>query len=241
MLDEPNLYSRNLKLISILFIMHWVLDLHLIENQINLASINFKIGNPYALSYASYILLMYFAWRFYLNSKNRISFGFYGIIDGHSLLSENDFFNKKFHFDANSEYVEKCKKDIEDRRRSFMGSRGIHLDDDKHNNSRHSINLNKIEAIKKNFLFCKIRITYRSIYHGGMLGGFPDVSYSIDYSWNKLKLFRVSKLLHFLLNTEDTPDFLLPWLLFAFAAFTIFLDKSGIGFSCVVSWIRHLW
>ena len=72
MFNEPNLHSRNLKLISMLFISYWLLGLTPADEKIRLLVINYEISNPCALKWISYALLIYFAWRFNISSRRRV-------------------------------------------------------------------------------------------------------------------------------------------------------------------------
>lgn len=69
-INEPNHYARNLKFVSTLFILYWVLGLEPTSDEIRLAFVNYKITNVDMLGYVAHTLLLYVLWGFLLNKKS---------------------------------------------------------------------------------------------------------------------------------------------------------------------------
>jgi len=73
MIDEAKPHTRNLKLISISFILYWILELEPVTETLQLPLLNYKVTNPEPLPWLAWLSLAYFFWRFWLTVSNYIS------------------------------------------------------------------------------------------------------------------------------------------------------------------------
>lgn len=112
MYSEPNLHSRNLKLVSLFFILYWVLGLKPLDDTIRLLVINYEISNPSALQWVSYTILIYFAWRFYLNSRRRIRVGYRKSVSIHNFPNKESRLYKKLVSLAKAHYIQNKKQSL---------------------------------------------------------------------------------------------------------------------------------
>lgn len=67
--NEVNVHSRNLKTISVIYILFWVLNLEKLDGNVNLYYSNFKVWNPELYPYIAFTLLGYFIYRYYLSYR----------------------------------------------------------------------------------------------------------------------------------------------------------------------------
>lgn len=78
-IDDTNVYQRNLKMVSGAFIAYWLLGLEVTTNphfgtaSMNLMFVHFTINNPFALRLIAWSLLIYTAWRYFVNKEDRFS------------------------------------------------------------------------------------------------------------------------------------------------------------------------
>jgi len=73
MIEASNPHARNLKVISIAYILHWWLELGPSESgELNLTFISYQIHNTAPLPLISFLFLLYFFWRFYLTLNGEL-------------------------------------------------------------------------------------------------------------------------------------------------------------------------
>lgn len=65
-MEDSKPHTRNLKLISVAFILYWLLELEPAKDEIHLNIISYKISNPDPLTVLAWLALVYFLWRFFL-------------------------------------------------------------------------------------------------------------------------------------------------------------------------------
>lgn len=208
--SEPNLHSRNLKFISILFILYWALGLQPIDHTIRLMFMNYEIKNPELLPIFSHTFLFYFAWRFYLNAKKRVLYGYRETFAIHSFNNFESSLYKKLHKIAKNNYIINYKEEAENFRFEKAKQKGIELSD-----QEYSLYLRELKHEND-----KIRLVYQVDYPDRQIAEYNNRQYQIPFKWFHLIPLKTHKLFVFLLSKEDTPDYLLPWCLFLFALAT---------------------
>lgn len=214
MLEEINVYSRNLKFVSLAFIAYWVLQLKPKDGVIHLPLNDFEIMNPQYLPYFSYGILLYCAVRFYQSSINELTERYHNI-NGHVNYKNN----KKtimykwlcgfcdLSIKNNSSYREQIESKIEE---------------EVIRNNLEPINYNDYQLELEN-AYCytkhkKIRI--RCILH--FTNSQIKHAYECDLTPNDGTLYKVLMLkqsLLFSLNSDGFSDYVLPWVLFISAVF----------------------
>jgi len=95
MIESTNPHARNLKVISIAYILHWWLELGPSKSgELNLTFISYTINNAAPLPFISFLLLIYFSWRFYLTLDGSLTRSF--ITGLETDLSKNVKINDEF-------------------------------------------------------------------------------------------------------------------------------------------------
>lgn len=219
MYSEPNHHSRNLKLISLMFVLYWLLALSPADDSIRLSIINYKIQNPSALFWAAHAALIYFAWRFYLSSKNRIRHGFRQSVAMGSFSDQNSSFYKSLAKKAQDNYIAQHMEAFQKEREEYAL-------------------MHKIESYKKEYLSItplgigyegdQLTLEYQVQYDRGEHGNLSFRNYQIYYGRYRWLWFKLGKLIRFVLGKEDSPDYVIPWILFACAITTTVLNYFGI-------------
>ena len=216
--NEPNLHSRNLKLTSMMFILYWVLGLKPIDDSIRLMFVSYEITNPVALAWVSHIILVYFAWRFYLNSRRRIRFGYISSFDTQS-FNKKSLIYKKLNKQSEADYRKNHKEQFETDRIQSAETQQI---------KDFSNLIYNILPISLKYESGIVNLTYQVHYDGGRVYGFEFKNYTIRYKWYNWLLYKLIKVIAFVFKKEESPDFLLPWLMFSMAVASSILRRYGI-------------
>lgn len=224
MYSEPNLHSRNLKLVSLFFILYWVLGLKPMDESIRLLVINYEISNPSALQWVSYSILFYFAWRFYLNSRRRIRTGYRKSVSIHNFPNKESRFYKKLVSLADEHYVKNKKSEFEETRQSKFDYNPV----EGFNNELYRIHVSKFSYESE-----KLTLTYQVQYSGTRLAGNDFTNGVIKFSSIEWLFFKFIGFFKFSIKQEDAPDYLLPWVLFTLALVCGVLTKLGISVNCI--------
>lgn len=220
MYTEPNLHSRNLKFVSLMFILYWVLGLKAVDGSIRLLVINYEISNPSALTWVAHLLLLYFAWRFYLNSRRQIRSGFHKSFGYHQFSNKkNSYMYKSLRDKATKNYIENYKSQFEKEREDLADKKSIVG----FNNSNFSAN-----PIKFNYERNKLTLSYQVQYEGEKLPGNDFKNFEIVYGWRDWVWLKLWKFLCFIVGKEEAPDYLLPWILFFLALACSLMLRLGI-------------
>ncbi|WP_439510311.1 hypothetical protein [Marinimicrobium koreense] len=219
MFNEPNLHSRNLKLISMLFISYWLLGLTPADETIRFLVINYEISNPSALKWISYALLMYFAWRFYISSKRRVRLGYRKSFNFNNIDRSGRLF-RKLKEDAERNYSEQHKDQFENWRTEQAGKHDIK----DFENKEYYINPNKLVYDKNS-----VTMHYHVKYKGGRIPGNDFKSGTVVYPWYRWPFLKVVRFIKFIFSTEDAPDFFVPWVLFSLALATSILSHYEVS------------
>lgn len=219
MYSEPNHHSRNLKLISLMFVLYWLLALSPADDSIRLSIMNYKIQNSSALFWVAHTVLIYFAWRFHLNSKNRIRHGFRNSAAIGNFSNQNSSIYNSLKKKAEGDYIEQHMKAFQQERENYA---------QKH----------KIESYNKEYLSVnplgfgyegdQLRLEYQIQYDRGQHGDLYFRNYKIFYGRYRWLWFKLGRLVKFILGKEDSPDYVIPWILFMCAITTSTLSHFGI-------------
>lgn len=228
MYNEPNLHSRNLKLISLMFILYWLLGLEPVDNSIRLHVINFQITNSEVLPWVSHGLLFYFAWRFYLNSRKRVRTGYMRKFGSQIMTNKDSIFYRKLKSICLKNFLANHQSQYEIELENIVGKESI--------DSVKTAGF-KIYPSKFSYENYKLVLVYSVHYESDLLKR-KIKTLSISYNWYSWPLVKLWRFLAFVTNTEDAPDFLLPWLLFFVAIITSVLNTVGVsactlGYQCV--------
>jgi hypothetical protein len=218
MYSEPNLHSRNLKLVSLFFILYWLLGLKPIDDSIRLLVINYEISNPSALQWVSYAILFYFAWRFYLSSRRRIRVGYRESISINNFPNKESRLYKKLVSLAEGHYVENKKSEFEETRQSKFEDNPV----EGFNNDEY-----RVQVTKFSYESNQLTLTYQSQYSGTRLPGNDFFNGQIRSRSMDWLLFKFIGFCKFSLKQEDAADYLLPWVLFTLAIMCCVLIKFG--------------
>jgi hypothetical protein len=71
--------------------------------------------------------------------------------------------------------------------------------------------------------------SYQAYYRDDCVRNRGSTNFYIRYPWHSWKALKTWSFFTFLLNTEDAPDFLLPWILFLLAVISSILTKLGVS------------
>lgn len=204
-----------------MFILYWTLELKPVDNSIRLLFMNYEIQNPTALIWASHIILIYFAWRFHLNSRRRIRSGYMAGFDTQPLNTKSKLY-KKLKIQAETNYNENYKLKFEEERNQSAEKQHI---------SDFSNLTYRINPISLKYESGNLTLTYQVQYDGARVFGCEFNNYTIRYKWFNFLLYKILKIISFTLKKEESPDFLLPWLMFFMAITTSILRHYGIDIS----------
>lgn len=205
MYTEPNHHSRNLKLMSLMFILYWLLALTPTDDSIRLSLINYKIQNPSALFWIAHAVLFYFAWRFYLSSKKRIQHGFRASVIVGSVSNQDSKFYKALRGSAEKDYLLKHKKSFDQEREKYATEQKIESYKKEHTS---------VTPINLIYEGDQLGLEYQVQYERDLQGGEYFKNYRIFYAGHQWLWFRFVKTVKFILGKEDSPDYLMPWVLF---------------------------
>jgi len=204
-----------------LFIVYWLLELKPEHENIRLLFINYKINNPEPLIWLSHLILFYFAWRFFLNTRNRVKSGYQKTLTS-SLRNRNGWFYKLLVDRATSHYKNNFKFGFQQERSKEAKKREIK-----------NINNNDFRVSPINFQHKSgaLSLEYQSVYNEPRIPGYDFKNYTITYKGYQWLWYKFWKLIVFLSNKEDAPDYLIPWLLFILALVSSTLNWFGINAS----------
>lgn len=219
MYSEPNHHSRNLKLISLMFILYWVLALSPADDSIRLSIINYKIQNPPALFWAAHAVLIYFAWRFYLSSKNKIRHGFRQSVVIGSFSDQNSSLYKSLKKKAEDDYIAHHRDAFQKEREEYAL---------KHNIESYNKECLSVTPIIFGYEGDQLRIEYQAQYDRGEHVDLYFKNYKAFYGRHRWLWFKLGKLVRFILGKEDSPDYVIPWILFICAITTSVFNYFGI-------------
>lgn len=233
-MTEDNHHSRNFKMISFFFILYWLLDLTPTgDNKITLQFISYEIHNTSVLPFVSWLLLAYFAFRFWVSSKTQLSFE----LKKHSEKHINNRLNKlfenknlktynKIHYRAKKKYEEEYEEKFKSK-----------IDGVAKNLNINTYHLSYIIIINNNFHtpFSKRELSCLAEYPQPVASNVAKRPFSIPLKPHELPFTQVIAFLHFLFTTESSPDYFLPWLLFLLAIISAFFIHFGIEPSSIFS------
>ncbi|MCE0915641.1 hypothetical protein [Pseudomonas sp. NMI760_13] len=219
MYSEPNHHSRNLKLISLMFVLYWLLALSPADDSIRLSIINYKVQNPKALLWAAHAALVYFAWRFYLSSKNRIRHGFINHLAIGNFSNQTSSIFKTLKKKAEADYVVHHREAFQQERENYAQKHQIE-----------SYNRECLSVIPLGFGYegNQLRLEYQVQYDRGQHGDLYFRNYKIFYEQYRWLRFKSWRLVRFILEKEDGPDYVIPWVLFILAVTTSALSHFDI-------------
>lgn len=221
MYSEPNLHSRNLKLISLLFVFYWILGLHPVDDTIRLIAVNYKIDNPQALAWLASTLLFYFAWRFHLNSKHKIMAGFRSKASIHQIQDRESRLFVKLKKICDADYQLNQKDKYEKERAALAAQKNL----ENFNNQKYHLNPYEFKYEQK-----LLQVTYQVSYEGERLEDNNFRNYVIRFKWYQFIVFKVIKFTSFIFQSEDSPDYLIPWLLFFLAVISCVFIQCDFTF-----------
>jgi len=197
----------------------WLPALGPANYSIRILKINYKNQNPSALFWTTQGVFIYFAWRFYLSSKNRIRHGFRNSVAIGNFSNQNSSTYKSLKKKAEADYIEKHMKAFQQEREDYA---------QKH----------KIESYNKEYLSVtplgfgyegdQLRLEYQIQYDRGQHGDLYFRNYKIFYEQYRWLWFKLGGLVKFILGKEDSPDYVIPWILFMCAVTTSTLSYFGI-------------
>lgn len=231
MTDSSN-HSRNLKTISIFFILYWLLDLTPSgDDQIRLQFISYEIHNSSPLTTVSWVLLAYFGWRFYLSSKSNFS---EKVIKPIKKIQSDKILYTFANNRTLKERIKKRASDIyrkryakkEGERRNRNQSRGV-------NNPSHQYDIevfNNVEGTLPNKIQC---IAKYSLNH---LPGLEDKRFSIPlHIVKELPFIKTRACFLFIRTSEDSLEYLLPYFLLSLAVICAILIQFDISPNDIIS------
>jgi|GEM_PF-4549404 len=219
MYSEPNHHSRNLKLISLMFILYWVLALSPADDAIRLSIINYKVQNPSALFWVAHAALIYFAWRFYLSSKRRVRNGFINSLAVGQFTKQGSWLYKSLKKKAVDDYVANHMESFHKEREEYALKRNV----ESYSNEDFVIHL-----ISFKYEGDRLSLEYQAAYDREVIPEAYFKNYRIYYGRFSWLWFRFVGLVRFVMGKEDSPDYVVPWVLFVFAVVTSALNCLGV-------------
>lgn len=208
MVSEPNHYSRNLKVVSIFFILYWLLGLAPADDSIRFVAINYVISNPEGLQFVSYVFLAYFGWRFHVNSRGLMMEGYRSSV---SLSSSANVGTRRF------KAVRAAA--ISDFRTSPYVPIG--------KQSRGNYDVQPMLMVYNG---SELTVEYQALH--------PDlrpenthqrISRRFHFTSYHARWIEAVAFLKFVVSKDEAADYFLPWLLCCFAIISCFLMQAGIG------------
>ncbi|WP_085717645.1 hypothetical protein [Pseudomonas sp. B28(2017)] len=226
MYSEPNHHSRNLKLISLMFVLYWVLALNPADDSIRLSIINYKIQNPSALFWVAHAVLIYFAWRFYLSSKNKIRHGFRNSVAIGLHSNQDSSIYKSLKKKAKDDYIAKHMEEFQKEREKNALKYKIE-----------SYNKECLSVSPINFMYEgeKLTLEYQAQYERGFGEDVYFKNYKVSYERRQWLWFKLVRLVRFILGKEDSPDYVIPWVLFLLAVTTSVFSYFGVTILNILS------
>lgn len=231
-INEPNHYARNLKFVSTLFILYWVLGLEPTSDEIRLAFINYKITNVNMLGWIAHIILFYVLWAFLVSNKHDFSRDF-KIHFSNKWTNKNIKINKIKHLNkANNDYIANWKesyeakylKKVEQNSDGGIGPYRIELI-----SFASGLNNNKPVTTKP---YIRYIVSYPSMSKGGhseRLRGFVNIS---KLSWHYLMFTILIPFYYFKFSLTNShfQDTVLPLIMFVLALLSSLLNLQSIQF-----------
>ncbi len=213
---ETNVYSRNLKVISILFIVYWFVGAHPKDHEIVLGTVRVVVEHPERLRYVAWALLGYFAWRFFINSKNKIKESYSHHLRNTILFKYEKFWNNKIMKSAENDFLNKGGFD-----EFKSANRGAFFEKLNPKDCR----LNLPSFINSN---TPSKLTYKyNVVIPREVSGVPKTVHGVERTFKFNLFWKSSMHIHifskWLISSEDSADFFIPWALFALAVLSILM------------------
>ncbi|XKE45709.1 hypothetical protein LG302_00790 [Halomonas organivorans] len=204
---------------SLLFVLYWLLGLDLIGGELRLFFANYKVTNEGALVWVVHVSLIYFAWRFYLDSKGKLAYAYRNAfgLSGSALKSTRLLGRLKRHAEQN--YIESKKEGFERKRSEEAAKRRV-ADFD---NQSFDITFSKFGYSGK-----KVVLHYQVRYKGDAVQSNDFCNGQVEYSWKDWPFLRVWCFIKFFVSKEEAADYLVPWLLFFLAMLCSVMANVGI-------------
>jgi hypothetical protein len=218
---DINLHARNLKLISIAFILYWLLGLEQTGDAIRLGILPYKITNPEWLPYLAHLLFFYFIWRYWLNTKSRVAIYLYmrnlQVFDQNSLNSFGitDAEYRKFQKTAQALYK---KRNVNEESDAIA----------------HNLILADKRTAKINFSFDPPKLRDPNNPLSGQVGD------TLDLFWFDLFRFRFKLILSRLWSRESEQDRIITWLLALIGLFFSIINNCGKIFEKISKCLEYI-
>lgn len=212
---ETNVYSRNLKVISVFFIIYWLLGLHPQENILSLGPVRFTVENPHWLPYIANGLLLYFAWRFFIHSRKKLSTSYTKFFRNDMLFQKHKFW---------------CKKLVESARHDFFNN-GKFEEYQRQNTNEFFDKLRPDQCLIKLPSLTNVNTPHQFIYEYQIslpdkMAGKPKIIKGGSFTFKFNFILKICIHLHlyalWAVSSEDAADYLIPWILFVIAIGSIF-------------------
>jgi hypothetical protein len=202
-----------------MFVLYWVLALNPADDSIRLSIINYKIQNPSALFWVAHAALIYFAWRFYLSSKNKIRHGFRSSVTTGLLSNQDSSICKALKKNAKDDYITKHMEAFQKEREECAQKYKIE-----------SYNKECLSVTPTNLMYEgeKLCLEYQAQYERGFDGDVYFNNYKVYYERHQWLWFKFVRLVRFILGKEDSPDYVIPWVLFLLAVTTSVFSYFGV-------------
>ncbi|MDC3191181.1 hypothetical protein NQU96_15695 [Pseudoalteromonas elyakovii] len=227
-INEPNHYARNLKFVSTLFILYWVLGLQPSNEEIKLAFINYQITNPGMLPWVAYSVLVYVLWGFLVSRRRTILPGLKGYICDKCSVSDVKYYKELFSNIAKKDYILNKKENFEERRLEAIQKLNEEIEIGSYEIEIHSI----MRVSNRSYFYPQIY--YKVIYpkttsnqNNDVFGGYIPVP---NYCLYKVLFFIKTPVLAilFFLKSEHFQDSILPIIMFFFAVVCSLLIQFGV-------------
>lgn len=221
---EVNPHSRNLKFISSIYILFWLLDLKKVDDSVSVYFSSFVIGYYEPIKYLSLIFITYFYWRFSLSVKSSF---FSKVVEVSDIQLSDDM------VDNNRLGLRRLTEDIN---KQISNSSCLHGKDSiKYkefmsyiNNPENIIDIKispyHISRESKDLLRCVFDVNLAISQINGGIVHKDYISLFLDLDANNYKRFRLNKFFRVLFFNEYSPEYILPFGLFI-AGFTAIVLK----------------
>ncbi|HGF5160617.1 TPA: hypothetical protein ACF31N_001179 [Vibrio parahaemolyticus] len=210
--NETNVYSRNLKVISIFYIVYWLLGLHPNDNTLALGPVRFTIENPHLLPSIANGLLLYFAWRFYIHSQKKVRISYNTFFRSEMLHQKHKFWCKKLYQSAGKHFEQEGFKDL------IENKLGENTSDYKREDFKISI-----QSLQNSNTPTFFEYRYRVNPHVHKSANPKIYEFSFGFNPFLKVLMHINLFSYWVISKEEAADYLLPWLLFGIAVVSIFL------------------
>jgi hypothetical protein len=213
---DTNVHARNLKLISISFILYWLLGLEQTDDAIRLGILPYIITNPEWLPWLAHILLSYFIWRYWIHTNPKRTLLRHlisqQVMDDREVLKATKYnlFWRLF----NSRAIQKYKVQIDAVKRTER--------DELENARIHSIHFSS------NRYRMTLIVTRKE--SGSTVGVIKSIEERLH--WNDFIFFRLGLIIRNFFKRETEQDrvitWMLAWIAILFSIFNNFLNLLGL-------------